>query len=71
MCEALEELMRDELEAKKEEGKEEGTREGRILGKGQVNKLVLKLSALGRTDDIVKAASDEAYQNQLFEEFGL
>lgn len=59
MCEALEELMKDELDARENKGKE------------QVNELNLKLSALGRTDDIIKAASNPAYQKQLFEEFGL
>ena len=67
MCDALEELMKEELEAKKIEGKIEG--ESR--GKDRVNALVLKLSAIGRTEDIVKAAADPEYQKQLFEEFGI
>lgn len=67
MCKALEELMKDELEAKKIEGEEIGIKQG----KERVNELTLKLSALGRMDDILKAASDEEYQEQLFREFGL
>lgn len=67
MCEALEELMKDELEAKKNEGKRIGTRQG----ENRVNALVLKLSELGRTEDIIKAAGDGEYQQRLFEEFGL
>lgn len=67
MCKALEELMKDELEAKKNEGQEIGIKQG----KERVNELTLKLSALGRIEDILKAASDEAYQEQLFREFGL
>ncbi len=67
MCKALEELMKDELEAKKIEGEEIGIKQG----KERVNELTLKLSALGRIEDILKAASDEDYQEQLFQEFGL
>ena len=71
MCKALEELMKDELEAKRQEGEERGKEIGEKLGKQRVNVLTLHLSRLGRFDDIVKAASDPEYQNQLFQEFGL
>jgi hypothetical protein len=71
MCKALEELMKDELEAKKTEGKEIGKEIGMQQGKERVNELTLKLSTLGRIDDILKAASDEDYQERLFQEFGL
>ena len=67
MGKALEELMKEEFEAKKNEGQEIGIKQG----KERVNELTLKLSALGRIEDILKAASDEAYQEQLFREFGL
>ena len=67
MCKALEELMKEELEAKKNEGQEIGIKQG----KERVNELTLKLSTLGRIDDILKAASDEEYQERLFQEFGL
>lgn len=36
-----------------------------------MNTLILKLSQSGRIDDIVKSASDEAFQQKLFEEFDL
>lgn len=71
MCKALEELMKDELEAKKTEGEKIGKEIGMQQGKERVNELTLKLSALGRIDDILKAASDEDYQECLFQEFGL
>ncbi len=75
MCKALEELMKDELEAKKTEGEEIGKEIGKEIGmqqgKERVNELTLKLSTLGRIDDILKAASDEDYQERLFQEFGL
>lgn len=51
--------MRQEREYSREKGRED------------VNKLIIKLSELGRTDDIIKAASDSEYQKKLFEEFDL
>lgn len=83
LCEALEELMKDELEEKRtlglmqglEEGRMKGRMEGRMEGQKQatdlLNTLTLKLAELGRTDDIIKAAADKTYQNKLLEEFGL
>lgn len=63
MCEALEELMYEELEEKRRLGLQEGEK--------RVNALTLRLYELGRTDDIIKAALDKEYQKKLFEEFGL
>ena len=87
MCEALEELMKDELEANRsrglsegrmkglQEGLQEGLAEGRAEGQQQatdrLNALTLKLAELGRTDDIIKAASDSSYQKKLLEELGI
>lgn len=51
--------MRQEREYSREKGRED------------VNKLIIKLSELGRIDDIIKAASDSEYQKKLFEEFDL
>ena len=67
MCNALLELMKDELDEKKEEG----IREGESLGVNRINQLILKLSELNRTDDILKAAADREYQKKLLKEFGL
>lgn len=67
MCEALEELMKEELEAKRAEGKEIGKQQAL----DRVNMLNLKLAESNRLEDIVKAASDKAYQEQLFQEFDL
>ena len=46
---------------------ERGLREGI----DRINQLNVKLSELHRTEDILKAATDKAYQKKLFEEFGL
>ena len=63
MCNALLELMKDELDEKREEGE--------ALGENRINQLILKLSELSRTDEILKAAADREYQKKLFKEFGL
>ena len=63
MCEALEELMKDELDAREQQEE--------IQGEIIVNRLILKLSQCGRISDIIRSASDSEYQKQLFSEFGL
>ena len=39
--------------------------------RSRINQLILELSKLGRTEDIVKAAADREYQKKLLEEFDL
>ena len=54
---------------------EAGLQEGKVVGLQEgldrVNKLILKLSEAGRTEDITKATKDREYQEELFREFGL
>ena len=75
MCNALLELMKDELDEKREEGIregiKEGIKEGESLGENRINQLILKLSELNRTDEILQAAADREYQKELLKEFGL
>ena len=54
-----------------DEKREEGIREGESLGENRINQLILKLSELNRTDEILKAAADREYQKKLLKEFGL
>lgn len=63
MCEAMREWIREEYADEIEEAFQDGER--------RVNTLYLKLSELGRTDDIIKSATNPEYQKQLFKEFGL
>ena len=63
MCNALLELMKDELNEKREEGE--------ALGESRINQLNLKLSEVNRSDEILKAAVDREYQKKLLNEFGL
>ena len=87
MCDALRELFADEfkenrqeglqegrqegLQEGRQEGLQEGRQEGLQKGRSEINRLILKLSELGRTDDILKAAQDPAYQEQLLKELHL
>ena len=87
MCNALLEIVKDDLAERERIGEERGRiigeERGRIIGEERgkvigevqgetrVNRLILKLSQLGRNNDIVKSASDREYQKKLFAEFGL
>ena len=75
MCDALRELFAEELEenyqAGESKGRQEGRQEGRHEGRSELSRLILKLSELGRTDDIVKAAENQEYQEQLMKELGV
>lgn len=55
----------------REEGYAEGYDSGYDSGQDRVNLLNVRLNEAGRTDDIVKAALDKAYQERLFEKFHL
>ena len=59
------------IEAGRKIGRQEGREEGETLGVSRINQLILELSKLGRTDDIVKAAADKEYQEKLLKEFDL
>lgn len=71
MCEAMKEFIwehyGDEIMKEKQASFTNGTQNGEC----KVNTLILKLSELGRIDDIIKSATDTEYQQQLFKEFGL
>ena len=59
----LEEMMREE--------REEGRTEGRTEERNRLNELVLRLSRQNLSEDIIKAAADRDYQEQLLKEFNL
>lgn len=71
MCNALLELMKDELDEKKRRRHKRRHKEGESLGENRINQLILKLSELNRTDEILKAAADREYQKKLLKELGL
>ena len=51
-----------------EKGIEKGIEKGVQQGLGRANALNVKLADAGRADDIIRAASDRTYQEQLFKE---
>lgn len=59
------------LEQGIEKGMREGKREGAVQALERVNTLNARLAEAGRTDDIIRAATDRQYQDRLFHEFGL
>ena len=79
----LEEMLKDEREAGRQEGEKtgriEGEKAGRIAGekagsqkaREQLNLLARKLSQQGRLEDVIRATEDEAYFKELCREFGL
>ncbi len=60
-------LLKEMLSDERAEGLAEGLAEGRA----KANKLVQLLAQQNRMDDIIKAANDSEYQEQLFKEFNL
>lgn len=55
----------------REEGYDEGKIDGQEDMQKRINQLNIFLAEVGRTEDIIKSARDKAYQEKLFEEFGL
>ena len=51
--------------------KEEGRMEGTLMGETKLGELISRLISLGRTEDVARAASDQAYRNQLYREFSM
>lgn len=54
-----------------EAGVVQGLAQGIQHGQERVNALITRLAAAGRADDIIRSAEDSAYQEQLFQEFGI
>lgn len=54
-----------------EAGRKAGLEAGQKAGLARVNQLNRLLAEQSRTDDIIQAAVDEAYQQKLFEEYGI
>ena len=71
MCDALRELMKDEIDAEVNKRLEIIKKESSEAVEKRINALTLALSKADRIADIIKAAEDHDYQQKLFEEFGL
>ncbi|MFR1087686.1 MAG: hypothetical protein ACLSEP_08135 [Mediterraneibacter gnavus] len=83
MCDALRELMKDEIDAEVdaqvkekinaevESAVEITKKESTKATEKRINALIIALSKSDRMEDIIKAAKDHDYQQNLFKEFGL
>lgn len=66
MCQALEELMADEMEAMKKSGWREGEKYGRQKGMDRFARLSILLLKENHQEQLLKASEDEAYREELF-----
>ena len=74
MCDALRELMKDEIDAevkKQVQEKINAEVESAEATEKRINALIIALSKADRMEDIIKAAKDHDNQQKLFIEFGL
>lgn len=83
MCDALRELMKDEIDAEVKKQVQEKInaevesaveitkKESTKATEKHINALIIALSKADRMEDIIKAAKDHGYQQNLFKEFGL
>lgn len=73
MCVALDAIIRDAEKRGKRQGTkdgiQQGIRQGAEQGITRVNKLVKRLLADGRQDDLLRSASDALFQKRLFREY--
>ena len=67
MCDALKELFEEEFA----EAEQRGEARGEARGLAQINRLIILLSEQGRESDIVRAAKDEQFQQELLAEYNL
>ena len=67
----LEDIKREQYELGISIGEEKGRKEGLKEGRDEVLRLINKLLSLGRSDDIARVATDEAYRDSLLKEFDL
>lgn len=67
MCEAI----RGMIEQGRFEGVKQGVKQGIEQGVSQFASLTKKLLSDSRTDDLLRAANDKLYREQLFQEYGI
>ena len=63
--------LQSEREIAIEEGKQIGRKEGEKVGANQLGKLIFALLSEGRTEDAARAAVDEKFREQMYQEYGI
>ena len=67
----LEEMLKDEREAGRDEGLKIGRLEGEKRGEEQSLALINALMSQGRYEDLKRCLEDEVFRKELMKEFGL
>ena len=71
MCEALRELMKDEIEEELSKARNEGKQTGIQTGEERLNKLYAKLEQDDRKEDIFRAMKDAEFLKELYKEYNM
>lgn len=69
MCTAFKELFKDEILEAERNGERRGERRGQRQGQEKMGALMAKLLQAGRTEDALRASTDEDYRERLFAEY--
>ena len=69
MCTAFKELFKDKILEAEQNGERRGERRGQRQGQEKMGALIAKLIQAGRTEDALRASTDEAYRERLFAEY--
>ena len=67
----LETFLEGETRAARKKAREEGRAEGRAEGEALFSSLVQALMQDGRTDDVLRAATDPAFRHGLYKEYDI
>ena len=71
MCQALYDIMREDIDKKVSIGMQQGMLQGEQKGEERLGALITKLFSLGRMDDAQRSAADPAFRQQMFKEFNM
>lgn len=70
MCDAIREIFADEIQEAELRAESRGSEEGKKAEATRYSQLILKLKECQRLDDIVRAAENPEFLQQLYQEFG-
>lgn len=69
MCQAWNEIMKEERQKGKQQGRREGKREGKKEGEEKMGKLIELLMANNRSSDVMKVIKNRTYRRKLYQEY--
>ena len=71
MCQALYDIMKEDIEKRVSLGMQQGMLQGEQKGEDKSMALMMKLFSLGRMDDAQRSAADPAFRQKMFKEFNM